>query len=191
MHAWWLVPAEPWRGRLQQEIERLAAQTGGPVFEPHLTLAVGSLPEGLDWDVLGRRLQARLRAITLRAGARGQTPQYFQTLFIRMGGAPEVLAALDAQRNALVAELEAAVQQVGEDGEIARAGRTGAPAFEPHLSLCYAQLSLQRRQALAALPCIAGETLRFDTLVGVRPRAGADGLGRVADWDDFLRISLA
>ena len=33
--------------------------------------------------------------------------------------------------------------------------------------------------------------IRFDTLVGVRPRAGARALDRVADWEIFLRLPLS
>ena len=33
--------------------------------------------------------------------------------------------------------------------------------------------------------------IRFDTLVGVRPRAGARTLDRVADWEIFLRLPLS
>ncbi|MDO4904595.1 MAG: hypothetical protein Q4A16_03445 [Lautropia sp.] len=244
-HAWWLVPAEPSLQHLRQVIEQLAAQTGGPVFEPHLTLALSRLPDGLDWDVLSRQLQRRLQALRLSAGTRGQTEHYFQTLFIRFGDSAEALAALDAQRRELAAVLDAAVaawvagnagavesSAPSKDGGTRPSGQgwgtaggscfaerapavngtsasvrsdaidgmaaaassptsTWAPAFEPHMSLCYAQLPAGYRQALTRRPCIAGEPLCFDTLVGVRPRAGAQGLGRVADWDCFLRIPLS
>lgn len=42
--AWWLVPAQPQHARLQQLIGQLAGEFGGPVFEPHMTLALGELP---------------------------------------------------------------------------------------------------------------------------------------------------
>ncbi|RRN45719.1 hypothetical protein EHV23_06110 [Lautropia dentalis] len=42
--AWWLLPAQPQHARLQRLIGQLAGEFGGPVFEPHMTLALGELP---------------------------------------------------------------------------------------------------------------------------------------------------
>lgn len=42
--AWWLLPAQPQHARLQRLIGQLAGEFGGPVFEPHMTLALCELP---------------------------------------------------------------------------------------------------------------------------------------------------
>ncbi|MDO4683633.1 MAG: hypothetical protein Q4B17_12725 [Lautropia sp.] len=181
-HAWWLVPAEPWHTRLQAEIAGLAARTGGPVFEPHLTLAIGPLPAGgLDWHALAASLSQSLPALSLQAGPRGHTARYFQTLFVRFGQHPDAIPALAARQQQLGALLAA----VAPDAPV-----TTAPAFEPHLSLCYADLPAPTREQLAGSNGIEGQWITFDTLVGVRPREGALTMDRVADWDCFLRIPL-
>lgn len=185
-HAWWLVPAEPWHARLQAEIAALAARTGGPVFEPHLTLAIGPLPaSGLDWHALSASLSQSLHALSLQAGPRGHTARYFQTLFVRFGQHPDAIPALAARQQQLAAQLAAAAAAVAPD-----LPATTAPAFEPHLSLCYADLPALAREQLAASGGIEGEWITFDTLVCVRPREGASTMDRVADWDCFLRVSL-
>lgn len=183
MHAWWLVPAEPWHARLQAEIAALAARTGGPVFEPHLTLALGPLPAtGLDWGVLAASLSRSLSGLSLQAGPRGQSARYFQTLFVRFGQHPDARPALAVRQQQLAGLLASAAPDVAP---------TTAPAFEPHLSLCYADLSAPVREQLAASGGIEGEWIAFDTLVCVRPGAGALTMDRVADWDCFLRIPLS
>ncbi|MDO5102315.1 MAG: hypothetical protein Q4D91_05355 [Lautropia sp.] len=199
-HAWWLVPAEPWRTRLQAEIEALAADTGGPVFEPHLTLALGALPTSvLDWAALARALPVHVQPVSLQAGPRGHTERYFQTLFIRFGQHPDTLPMLAARRQQLVAAMMDAVS-VDERGSASRAaplpGDTAftaptAPAFEPHLSLCYANLAAAERARLATLGGIEGEWIRFDTLVALRPRPGASTMAQVSDWDCFFRVALS
>lgn len=253
-HAWWLVPAEPWRGRLQAEIEALAAATGGPVFEPHLTLALGPLgTNGIDWSALADALSATVQGVLLQAGPRGHTERYFQTLFIRFGQHPDTLPLLAARREQLAAAMLGAVSGHGreagwmmetvaggradvqgagalpgaegaadETGTVsAVSGETGVsavradvlpgeldategktrsasgftvpiePAFEPHLSLCYANLAAAERERLASLDSIEGERIGFDTLVCVRPRPGASTMERVSDWDGFLRVPLS
>ena len=63
--AWWLLPAQPQHARLQRLIGQLAGEFGGPVFEPHMTLALGELPAA--W----LRAQAGGTAAAGDAGAAG------------------------------------------------------------------------------------------------------------------------
>lgn len=61
--AWWLLPAQPQHARLQRLIGQLAGEFGGPVFEPHMTLALGELPAA--W------LHAQARGMVGDAGMAG------------------------------------------------------------------------------------------------------------------------
>ena len=65
--AWWLVPEAGRHERLSRWIGALAALHGGPVFEPHLTLALSTLPEGADVPAVRARLAAAV-AVPGRAG---------------------------------------------------------------------------------------------------------------------------
>lgn len=235
-HAWWLLPAEPWRTRLQAEIESLAAITGGPVFGPHMTLALGSWDTTqIDWSALADVLAASFRGVSLQAGPRGHTERYFQTLFIRFGLHSDTSQVLAARREQLAAAMMGVVSgdagkangrpeaaaggQASVQGALSRETGVSAvradaltraldvrdgkarsataftapiePAFEPHLSLCYANLPAAERSRLASLGSIEGEWIRFDTLVCVRPKPEASTMDQVSDWDCFLRVPLS
>lgn len=211
--AWWLVPSPPWFGHFQSVISALAGRLGGPVFEPHLTLAISHLPgemaaarggrqvlEGQDLPALTAALAARLRPVWLTPDGIDHGSAYFQSVFLRMAATAAERALLTAQVAALHETLAHVVP-----------GCTQAPAFSPHLSLCYGELPDTRRQAVAAelagelaagpAPCMSDsgqkscgsgrDAVCFDTLVAVRPHRGAPGFGRVDHWDVFLRVRLA
>ena len=65
--AWWLVPEAGRHERLSRWIGALATLHGGPVFEPHLTLALSTLPEEADVPAVRARLAAAV-AVPGRAG---------------------------------------------------------------------------------------------------------------------------
>ncbi|MDO5057405.1 MAG: hypothetical protein Q4E06_08775 [Lautropia sp.] len=175
--AWWLVPSGPVARHWQAQIAQLARQTGGPVFEPHLTLAMSWLPDGVDPRGLAPVLCQALAPLWLRVTAVDHGPAYFQSVFLRM--VPAADGALAGQ----VAQLTTALDGLWPS-------QTVAPAFAPHLSLVYGLLAEDRRQALVATIVPPAGAVCFDTLVAVRPRPGARTLANVADWDPFLRLSL-
>lgn len=202
--AWWLVPSASTHGQFQSVISSLAERLGGPVFEPHLTLALSWLPgeadavrdgglvlDGADLPALARTLAARLRPVVVSPDGLGHSPAYFRAIFLCM-------AAQSADRVLLAGQVDV----LGE--ELARVvpGRTTAPAFDPHLSLFYGEPPASQREhvvtglaaghgAAAGVCGLWQSPVRFDTLVAVRPRRGASGFDRVADWDVFLRVKLA
>lgn len=178
--AWWLVPSGEAGRRWQDRIRSLAARVGGPVFEPHLTLAMSRLPQGIDPGLLAGALRQALSPLWLKAGAVGHGPAYFQSIFLRLQTLPESPHGLPEQ----VARLAAVLDGLWDS-------RTSAPDFPPHLSLFYGELPEARRAALAADIEPEPEPVCFDTLVAVRPAPGRTNLANVADWHPFLRLSLA
>ena len=52
--AYWLAPAEPARGFLEKVIADLAGKHDAPVFEPHLTIYVGSNRSGAIEEILSQ-----------------------------------------------------------------------------------------------------------------------------------------
>ena len=95
--AWWLVPEAGRHERLSRWIGTLAALHGGPVFEPHLTLALSTLPEGVDVPDVRARLAAAvavpgrtgaadegLQSLTLNTVGLGHDPHFFRAFHLRM-----------------------------------------------------------------------------------------------------------
>ena len=67
--AYWLLPGAAARDFFCREIRRLAAKCDAPLFEPHLTLAVGPDVSGEPDDTLARLVEAtRSLRIAVRHG---------------------------------------------------------------------------------------------------------------------------
>jgi 2'-5' RNA ligase len=140
----WLVPAAgPVRERLAGVISRLAAEHGGPVFAPHVTMNrnVDAEPDAME-RVL-ERLVAGVPPFEVTLPGFGYEPEFFRTLYLR-------------------AEPSAQLTALHEAGE--RAWGLAGPPYRPHLSLLYARdLPEERKPAIArglglALPV----TIRVD-----------------------------
>ena len=156
--AYWLLPAPPAREFFRATIGRLAAQYDAPLFEPHLTLAVGS-----DAAIEARRILNGLASRPLElAAARIQfTPKFTRTLYVLFQSTP----ALDQLRNSL-----------------GLAGRNDDP-FEPHLSLLYKTIPVEAQSRLAAGIKIPFKTVRFGALQVMRCRVPVTTPADVVAWE--------
>ena len=164
----WLVPAEgPVRDRLAGVIARLAAEHGGPVFAPHVTINrnVDAEPDAAA-RVL-ERVMAGVPAFEVALPGFGYEPEYFRSLYLR-------------------AEPSVQLTALHEAGERAW-GFTGPP-YRPHLSLLYARdLPEGRKPAIAdglglALPV----TIRVDAA-----EIWGDFRDEVTRWRRVARVPLA
>jgi 2'-5' RNA ligase len=164
----WLVPAAgPVREALAGVITRLAAEYGGPVFTPHVTMnrTVDAEPE-VAARVL-ERLVAGVPPFEVALPGVGYEPEFFRALYLR--------AEPSAQLTAL--------HQAGQ-----RAWGLTGPPYRPHLSLLYARdLPEERKPAIAdglglALPV----TIRVDAA-----EIWGDFRDEVTRWRRVARVPLA
>ena len=164
----WLVPAAgPVRERLAGVITRLAAEHGGPVFAPHVTMngSVDAEPDAAA-RVL-ERVMAGVSPFEVALPGFGYEPEYFRSLYLR------------AEPSAILTALHEAGQRAwGLDG----------PPYRPHLSLLYARdLPEERKPAIAgglglALPV----TIRVDAA-----EIWGDFRDEVTHWHRVARVPLA
>ena len=80
-NAIWLLPAAPARTFFRGLVARLAAQYDAPVFQPHLTVGLGS--PGMPDTITGKPLQLRVLGVYCSA-------QFTETLFVRLEPCPEL-----------------------------------------------------------------------------------------------------
>ena len=121
MQSIWLVPKEPEREKLQNLIERVAAVTGGPRFEPHVTI-LGDVP--LPSSEVRFRIGSRIRDIPgfrLRSKEIRVGKSYFESLF-------------------LLTELPPVVSELRRLAAGSLPSSSGRKHFVPHVSLAYGRL---------------------------------------------------
>jgi hypothetical protein len=168
--ALWLVPASPWHERFGALIGELAREFDAVVFEPHITLHVGTLR---DPSRVSKRLApavASRQPMTLVCGATMHDSEHFRTLFVPFDDR-RVDDLRDVLRNAI--------------------DLRGDYALHLHLSLLYrGGLDVGERRRLAATHCFEGEAVTFDEVVLVRPAAQSGDLFDIRGLDTRQRHRL-
>ncbi len=164
----WLVPAAgPERDRLTGAIGRLAAEHGGPVFAPHVTLVDAFDGEERAVARELERLMAGVPPFEVTLAGAGHEPTFFRSLYLR------------AEPSARLAGLHDAGERLW--------GLAGRPPYRPHLSLLYSDLPEDRK------PAVIG-ALRLDLPVTIRIDAAelwVDFRDQVTDWRRAARVPLA
>lgn len=115
-HSIWLRPAEDVAEEMRDDIGRVCKLSGGPLFEPHVTL-LGDLsgpPDKIHFAC--ESVFRQTNAIPVKAIGLASTNQFFMSLFLEL----DVPAALYAAR-----------------ADIAERLSVQPPPFRPHISLAY------------------------------------------------------
>ena len=164
----WLVPtAGPVREGLAGVITRLAAEHGGPVFAPHVTMngSVDAEPDAAA-RVL-EQLVAGVPPFEVTLPGFGYEPEFFRTLYLRAEPSAQLTALHEAGQRAW--------------------GLTGPP-YRPHLSLLYARdLPEERKPAIAGgLELALPVTIRVDAA-----EIWGDFRDEVTRWRRVARVPLA
>jgi hypothetical protein len=155
------------RAVLRRHIDDLAVEVGAPSFEPHVTLASGIADDRAVNEALGA-VATTHAPIELAAGATAHGVERFKALFVELA---------DERIHDLARTLCAALGLPFDDSTLA-----------PHLSLLYrGDLPLPTRQDLASRHSLAGTTIRFDTLIAMRPGEGIDDVAR---WQTIVARAL-
>lgn len=163
----WLAPAAgPERDRLAATIDRLAAEHGGPRFQPHVTVAA-TVDSAADAAVHRlTSLVAEVPPIELTFAVIGHEQAYFRALYLRAEPSAPLRALQEAAQRAWALDPLAAV---------------------PDLSLLYAEIPEDRKGSIIdglgiALPL----TVRFDAVeLWMRDPRG------VRSWRRHARVPLA
>ncbi len=153
--AYWLLPAAPARDFFRETIQRLGFENDAPIFEPHLTFAVGS-----DSGHEAARELAKLPGglVKLRVIGVGWTSRFTRSLFVRFESSPHLLQL----RSSL--------------------GANEQHDFDPHLSLLYKKIPEEEQLRLATEIQLPFTQVSFDTVAATRCRMPVNGPDDVAVW---------
>ncbi len=141
-----------------------------PPFEPHVTLYSGMFS---DTALLESAMEAAVAGgppITLSVRGIGCTPEYFKALFIEF------------EEHPLLRRIHERVKQECGDLE--------PYEFAPHLSLLYADLPIEEKEALAARTSLDRSELHFDQLKIVTPLNRVEGWRDTMQWQTINRTKL-
>ncbi len=155
--AYWLMPAEPARGYFEKMITDLAGKHDAPVFEPHLTIYVGSNRSGAIEKILSRAAidcePIQLEVLEVR-----QSDEFTKTLFVQFGS------------NAKLQQLNETIREASETPSDYQLEPHLSLLYKkmPHLSLLYKKMPIPARRELAGSIKLPFSTVVFDSIKAVR-----------------------
>jgi hypothetical protein len=166
--AYWLIPAEPARSFFKRTIVDLARRYNAPVFEPHMTIYVGSdrvEAEEVIAKAIGtcRLLQAKVLKVC-------QSGEFIKTLFVQF--------AMDTklqQRNEMIRD----AAQDSSDYQL-----------NPHISLLYKKMSILVRRQLAHSIKLPFSEVTFESITAVRCVSPTRSRADVEAWRVVATKSL-
>lgn len=168
--AFWLLPAEPARSKLNALIQQFSVRFAAPAFEPHLTVH-GDLSLSLQMaEQHFVALAQSTPALFLPVLQPETTAEYFKTFFLALGVHPALTQLATAIRTRLAPDSQYRLQ--------------------PHLSLLYASLTPEKRVALLETFRTDLTHISFDTLALATPGCAEEGWGNVSNWQTPLRQPL-
>ena len=157
---YWLMPADDAKAAFTSLIRDLAERLDAPVFEPHVTLQAGALPDERAIDLLGT-IATTHAPLQLQVAGVEFSEKYTKTLYVQFRPSSEASAMSDA---------------------IASAIRENGYEFDPHLSLLYKTLPDAVKAELARETKISLEQVTFDAVQLVRIPRRIEGPEDVRAW---------
>jgi hypothetical protein len=156
--AFWLVPAEPERGLLDEIIRILAKELDAPRFEPHLTICLAPATQ----DARGLLGQISAGPIRLHVKDVSHSNEFTKTLFVRF-------------------EDNVALQEI--NGSLRRAAELSrAQLRDPHVSLLYKRMPRSAKSELASTIRLPFMEVTFDSLKAVRCHSPTQTAADVESW---------
>jgi len=145
--AYWLIPAEPAYSFFQGMINNLARRYDASLFEPHVTVHVGSNRADFAGGAISQAARV-CKPIKLKALEIGHSSEFIKTLFVQF--------ALNTELRQL--------------NEIIRDAAQDSSHYElnPHLSLLYMKMPAPARRQLADSTKVPFSEVTFDALRAVR-----------------------
>ena len=168
--AYWLVPSEPAHSFFRRIINDLARRFDAPVFEPHVTVHVGS-----DQTEAAKKALAEVardyRRIGLTPRGIDHSDEFIKTLFVQF------------DMNAELRKIRDIIREKGSD--------SSQYELKPHLSLLYKKMRAAARRELAASINVPFSEVTFDAIKAVRCVSPTESRADVDSWRVLGAASLS
>jgi 2'-5' RNA ligase len=159
--AYWLIPAEPARSFFQGVINDLGRQYDAPLFEPHVTVHVGSNRADAAESALSEAARV-CKPIKLKALEIGHSSEFIETLFVQF--------ALNTE----LRQFSETIRNTAQD--------SSRYELKPHLSLLYKKMPAIARRELADSIKVPFSEVIFDALKAVRCISPTQSQADVEAW---------
>jgi 2'-5' RNA ligase len=166
--AYWLIPTEPARSFFQGVINDLARRYNAPVFEPHMTVHVGS--DRVEAEEVMREAVSGCRFVQTKVLKVCQSGEFIKTLFVQF--------ATDRKLRQLNETIRDAAQDSSDD------------QLNPHLSLLYKKMPVLTRRQLAQSIKLPFSEVTFDSIRAVRCISPTQDRGDVEAWREVATKAL-
>lgn len=144
--AYWLIPAEPARSFFERTIVDLARRYNAPVFEPHMTIYVGS--DGVEVEEVIAKAVSDCRLVQAKVLKVCESGEFIKTLFVQF--APD----------RKLQQLNKTIRDFAQDSSDYQ--------LNPHLSLLYKKMSILARRQLAHSITLPFSEVTFGSIKAVR-----------------------
>jgi 2'-5' RNA ligase len=167
--AYWLLPAGPERSFFQQLINDLAQRYCAPVFEPHLTIHVGTNCADMAEKALVNA-SYHCKPVTLKTLQIGHSSEFIKTLFVEF--------PMTAQLRQLIQTICVATEDPCDY------------QLNPHLSLLYKKISNHERPQLTRSIEVPFAEVKFDSLKAIQCISPTESHADVEAWCAVAEKSL-
>jgi hypothetical protein len=166
--AYWLIPTEPARSFFQGVINDLARRYNAPVFEPHMTIYVGS--QRVEAEEAIARAASGCRLVEAKALKVCESGEFIKTLFVQFAPGRKLERLNEMIRDAA---------QDSSDYQL-----------NPHLSLLYKTTSILERRRLAHSIKVPFSEVTFDSIKAIRCVSPTRSRADVQAWRVVAAKSL-
>ena len=167
--AYWLIPADPARTFFERAIVDLAQRYDAPVFEPHMTIYVGSDRANAAEEIIVKAVSC-CGPIEVKTFGVRHSGEFIKTLFVQF--------ALNRKLERLNEMIRSAAQD------------SSNYQLKPHLSLLYKKMSVLARRQLAGSIEVPFSDFTFDSIKAVRCASPTKRRSDVEAWHVVTRKSL-
>jgi hypothetical protein len=158
--AYWLIPAGPARSFFEKTIIDLARRYSAPVFEPHMTVYVGS--DRVEAEEVIAKAVSGCRLIQAKVVKCCESDEFIKTLFVQF--------APDRKLQQLNETLRDAAQDSSDY------------QLNPHLSVLYKKMSILARRELVDSIRLPFSEVTFESIKAVRCASPTQNRADVEAW---------
>ncbi|HEY4846972.1 MAG TPA: hypothetical protein VIH87_04045 [Methylocella sp.] len=168
-HSFWLLPAEPLKGRLRSIVQQLANKYEAIEFEPHVTVSCGPSDDA-QTHIIALEVASLYSHVELIPLKLEHTSEYTKTLFIQF------------QESGVVRHMSGAIKD--------RHARPVNYVLNPHLSLLYKTMPLAMLAGICQALDVPKRPYVFDRLRAIETEIPLTGPDQIKRWRPVFECPL-